>query len=74
MAPMPKGWKPPVLKKRPPPIVPFPKSKVHLAINHAFELCEEQGPSQECAVAWDLVEELSASAKRIRENGACNDK
>lgn len=74
MAPMPKGWKPPVHKKRPAPIVPFPKSKVHRAINHAWEICEEKGPSPECKVAWDVVEELSSVAHRIREDGTCNDK
>lgn len=74
MAPMPKGWTCTAPKKRPAPIVPFPKSKVHRAINHAWEVCEENGPSAECSVAWDVVEELSSSAHKIRENATYDNK
>lgn len=64
MAPMPKGWKAPVKKSK-----GLPKSPpVKKAIDHAWQVCKS-GDEQECKVAWDQVEELSASAadKRLEK-------
>jgi hypothetical protein len=63
IAPMPKGWKVPVKKAK-----GLPKSPVKKAIDHALKVCNG-GDEQECKVAWDQVEELSASAadKRLEK-------
>lgn len=40
--------------------------KINSAIQNAEEVCED-GSTQECATAWDEVEELSAEAAHQRE-------
>jgi hypothetical protein len=58
---MPKGWKPPVKKAKGLPRAP--KSKLRQAIDHAWEVCK-YGDNQECAVAWDQVEELTGIERK----------
>jgi hypothetical protein len=63
MAPMPKGWNAPI--KKPKVIQRAPLKK---AIDYAWKVCKGTD-EQECKVAWDQVEELSASAadKRLEK-------
>ena len=63
MAPLPKGWKPPIKKPK-----GLPKAPLKKAIDYAWNVCKG-GDEQECKVAWDQVEELSASAadKRLEK-------
>jgi len=63
MAPMPKGWKPPIKKPK-----GLPKAPLKKAIDHAWQVCKSDDV-EACKVAWDQVEEMSASAadKRLEK-------
>lgn len=46
---------------------------VERAIEDAEEICKEQKDSKECAVAWEVVEELSADASHKKDAGTKKD-
>jgi len=49
------------------------KEKILEEVKHARETCEASGDSsQECAVAWDVVEELQAEASHQKQEKGKN--